>query len=968
MLGNLLKNNGASSSNSSTSPSPRPPSVKSTVTRQSSMKYVDSVERISNYSIETKNLIDSGREDSNDNNSDRNTISNSITHSISAVTLNASNNINNNNNNNSNNNNNNNNIPSQSASVFLRSLLRDSEGTKNKNGISPIRTTDTLLTNDAINSGDFEHEEEDGTPTFPSHTKDVQNYPQILNQMADDSKLELFGCKMMPISKNLEDESFISEDSTYPFRILVAEETEQMACRSNFKLFLDHSYPQYSDIGKIRPNELRQYMFCSIFRVMNSKKYNKNEKFRVIPNSEYMILTRIFYLNSPYNRIAINLCLPKFLLPIITEVWSFIQNWWDESQRILTKIILEHKRNPSGLKGKKPLHDTSDNNTFNKNTTGNTTHSLQNIFLQKYSMEFERIISILKNYLIPCFRSSFEIPRLFLFPPDDVKFVETWFRGCFKWIELKDGPKLNLLQTSLATVIVNYKRMLLMSDDGNSKENARIIVLSGNVTVANKLIFLICGLLNRKIRQNLNLINQPRSRGKVSTPEKKAERMTIHSRSSLNRSSIESSPSSVSSFSSMSSMVSNSSRYNYTRNGWEIPQRMGSSSASIAISPADSTSADVIQPSTFKSGNNSIRYLSSSLSSQQNSYGSWFTSRPSITRMLSKSPSVTESESPLFRVPPNGMKTTNNFHKTPSSTSLHQMGIVRNNPAPYHASQESMSLLDFEESLWVGTPESMNSIDLYYVPTNRTLTPKVCNTSTINNDGNSFLSPLMNLNIQRDSQRIDESVMLDDAFDAICSPEVDNILTSKHPSNFRINAPNEKSSKASVIDIDVKLDKDIKDSIKFNELLPRYTGYLPNLNRFYQIQANPYSNEIDGHILTTMRKELHLNPNISIIKTLVISLQTREIYEMMVKQQEIEDKGSQRMRRIFKNGKFLLKHSSSSKNVIECMRFIDASFDRVRDIYREIDSRSDDSDDRRHGYTGEILHIFNSIINYSNNL
>ncbi|CAB4254632.1 similar to Saccharomyces cerevisiae YKL176C LST4 Protein possibly involved in a post-Golgi secretory pathway [Maudiozyma barnettii] len=953
MLGNLLKNNGTSTVNSSSSPSPRPPSVKSTVTRQSSMKYVDNFETNSNYSIENKNMIDSLREDSNGNNSDRKTISNDVSPSISAVTLN-----------NDNNTNNNNNISSQSASMFLRSLL---ESSKSNNSVSPVNTTDNSLGKDE--ESDINNEEEEDTPTVPNRKDSIRNYPKILSQIADDSKLELFGCKMMPISKNMENESFISLNPTYPFRILVAEETEQMACRSNFKLFLDHSYPRHSDISKIRPNELRQYMFCSLFRVMNSKKYNKNEKFRVIPNSDYMILTRIFYLNSPYNRIAINLCLPKFLLPVITEIWCFIQNWWDESQRILTKIILEHKRNPSGLKGKKSLHDIQDNHVFNnKNMLGNSAPTLQNIFLQTYSMEFERIISILKNYLLPCFKSTFEIPRLFLFPPDDIKFVETWFRGCFKWIELKDGPKLNLLQTSLATVIVNYKRMLLASDDGNSKENSRIIVLSGNVTVANKLIFLLCGLLNRKIRQNLNLINQPRSREKITTPVKKVEGIAMQSRSSLNKGSIESSPSSVSSFTSMTSTMSNSSRYNYSRNGWEIPQRMGSSSASIAISPADSTTADVIQPSSFKSGHNSVRYLSSSLSSQQNSYGSWFASRPSITRMLSKSPSVTESESPLFRAPPNGMKATNNFHKTSSSTSLHQMGLVRNNPVPYHASQESISMMDFEESLWDGTPESMNSIDLYYAPTNRTLTPNVYSTSEVANDGTSFPSPLKDLNIQRDCQRIDESTMLDNAFDVICAPESDDILTADHPSNFRIITPHEKSSKASVIDIDINLNEEIQESVKFNELLPRYAAYLPNLNRFYQIQANPYGNETDSHILTTMRKDLRLNPNISVVKTLVISLQTREIYEMMVKQHEIEDKGSQRMRRIFKNGKFLLKHSSSSKNVVDCTRFIDSSFERVRTIYREIDSDSSSSDDLGDSYTSEILNIFNSIVNYSNNL
>ena len=991
MLGSLLKNNSNASPATSIHTVDGTGTITTTnsanVSRHSSLKYTNNDSDKNNQPIETRNIVES---DDKVIDSDINTISIDVSPSVSTISLNNFGNNKNripsdNNLSDKTNDTDDNGTPSQSASVFLRSLLRNSDSSKMRRNVIPLNTTDSFLRkdnsrnnsnkNNLTNSNKIEFDRKEGskTPTISEiKTKNLKHYPKLLNQISDDSKLELFGCKMMPISNNIENEPFDLNDdddnSAYPFRILIAEENEQLACRNNFKIFLDHSHPQLSNIAKIRPNELRQYMFCSLFRTMNSKKHEKNEKFRTIPNSEYMILTRIFYLNSPYNRIAITLCLPNFLLPIITEVWGYIQNWWDESQRILSRIIIEHKRIPNGYKPKKQsVPDITESTTsmLNKHNQTNLTNS-QNMFVKTYSVELDRIISIVENYLIPCFKSTFEIPRLFLFPPDDIKFVETWFRGCFKWIELKDGPKLNLLQTSLATILINYKRTMLLTDNGISKENARIIVLSGNVTVANKLIFLICGLLNKKIRRNLELIShQTDNKAILQTPERKTEGIKMQSKpSSFNKHSIESSPSSVSSFNSSSSSFSNSSRYNYTRNGWEIPQRVSSSAASIAMSPVDTNHGVVIQPSSFKSGNNSIRYLSSSLSSQQNSYGSWFTARPSITRMLSKSPSITGSESTLFRSNQNGSKLTpTNFHKTSSNTSLHQLGVIRNNPAPLHTSQESMSLLDFEESPWIGTPESMSSIDLYQAPTNRTLTPHIYPEPESNPTVNFIVSQLKNVNVQRDCQRINESMMLDSAFAAICTPKLDEILVEEHPRNYKVYAANKLSNKAPVIDIDMDLRKHAQDKFKFNELLPRFTAYLPNLNRFYQIQANPSNNETDNHILTTMRKDLHLNPRISTVKTLVISLQTREIYEMMVKQHNIEDKGSQRMRRIFKNGKFMLKHSSSSKDVINCITFITESFDRVKMIYQDIDSYPpEDQEEQKQKYTNEILQVFHSII------
>ena len=858
----------------------------------------------------------------------------------------------------------------RSASVFLRSLLGNQDEGNDNDDVTDVNTDSGGELTDSVS--------EIGSRTGSNSR--VAAYPRMLDQIADNQRLELFGCKTMPYSMAM---GGSPEEPAYSYRVLVAEETDQVACRNNFKVFLDHSYPEGADISKIRPNELKQYMFCSMFRAMNSKKYNKNEKFRAIPNSDDIILTRIIYISYPHNRIAINLCLPNFLLPVICEVWSFVQNWMDETERILTKTITEYRRSPTKAKLdfnhghaqqlKKQIQTPQQvvQPQVGPPVNGAT---LQHTFAQIYGDEIERIVSILTNYLVPCFKSIYEIPRLFLFPPDDIRFVNTWFKCCVKWMEVKDGPKLSLLQTSLATVLVNYKDIMLNPGTGKHKETARIIVLSGNLPVANKLVFLIGGLLNKRIRRNLDLIDMSKKPKRGHVPAQTVtEPIAMKQNQAPKKQSVESSPSSMLSFSSVSSTSSTSSRFNPTRNGWEIPQRMSTSSASIAISPGSTaTSGDVIQPSSFRSGESSMRYLSSSLTSQQNSYGSWFNSRPSITRMLSRSPSVSGSESSFARSAINVNKTASTLFRTPSTLSLQQANLRRNSASSNNYVPDPPALNDYEESAWFGTPESMGSVDMYRASTGRTLAPQTA-TDTITNtntnvgffgNGTTFISPLKDISIQRDCQRVDESALLDKAFDLICEPNAGMEQADKDLKSCAVTLSNTPSNMAPVAEIDFNIPTELQSSLKFNELLPRYTSYLPHLNRFFQIQANPYSSDSEAHILSTMRKNLHLEPNVSLVKTLVISLKTRDIYEMMVQQHSADDKDSQRMRKILSNGKMQLKSSSSSRKLTECINFINTSFDRVKEIYRLIDMHEADGHTPSGEYDIEILRIFNSIVKY----
>ena len=133
------------------------------------------------------------------------------------------------------------------------------------------------------------------------------------------------------------------------------------------------------------------------------------------------------------------------------------------------------------------------NRTMQENTGNygnNSVIKLSNIDIKThYPKEIEIMVQTLQKRVIPCLRSMSEIPRLFLYPETFKEFVHVWFKSIFNWIEIKDGPKLGFLPLLMAMVISDYRYTM------KELKTSKIVILSGNMVVANKLLFILSALL-----------------------------------------------------------------------------------------------------------------------------------------------------------------------------------------------------------------------------------------------------------------------------------------------------------------------------------------------------------------------------------------------------------------------------------------------------------------------------------------
>ncbi|CAL9731646.1 protein Lst4p [Monosporozyma unispora] len=815
----------------------------------------------------------------------------------------------------------------------------------------------TLITKNAtgafLGSGvdDLPHQQQQKQLFHYSHH---MSCPPILDHMSDELKFKLLGSKSIPYANTIDNNQTTTiKEKNYAFRVLIAEETGQIACRNNYKVSLDYSFPRGSDIEKIRPNELKQYTFGSMVRTNDS--LQSNDKFRSIPNSEFILITRIFHFKKIPNRFAISLCIPKILLSIVTECWSDIKQWLDLTQRLiisqLDKMVI-------------------DNMILNMDN-GLLPHD----YILHFPKNVDNIVNDLQKRLIPCFRSLSEIPRLFIYPEVYPDFVDTWFKDVFNWLEIKDGPKLNFLPTLLATVLLDVKDFLVENN------TTRLVLLSGNMVVANKLLFILANILEPRSRNNLNVFNKleleksikiSNTNGidnKMPIQEEEIEDTVTLGKSLTSNKPVVGDTNSIhkivsSEIPDMVTITSGSSpssqRFHTSRKGWEIPRKNSASIRSTSMSSDDSI-AEVIQASSFKSGSSSLRYLSSSLSSQPGSYGSWFNKRPSLPQFMSQSPSVKGSDS-WERVPTmsnpynlqscasgtthlnnnpmnnnvsgnnvNGLNS--NLHRTPSGTSLHQLyGRSYNMSSGLSQTpQQSPSISEYDEYPWFGTTPESPRIDTYYS----------------NNKSSSQYLPLKNINVTRDCQKITQSDIIDEAFDSICLS-----LESDHHKDYSIcQVTKGTDSHAAVLELNYErpLRKD-----GYMETLPKYTSYITHFNYWFQVQAIPITPDSERHIISAMKKDLQkeLYSN-----TLYVSLRSREIKKIIMKRDADSEPGSsmkQKTRKIFNNGKY--GHVSSE--FIDCIDFINMSVRKARALYED---RGLDIPSRNK----QLVSIFLSIVNYN---
>ena len=843
---------------------------------------------------------------------------------------------------------------------------------------------------------------------------------------------------------------------SYPFRILILEETDQLALRDNHRLIWDYSFPKSSSIGKISVNELKQYIFGSFIRVRDNNKLDQlNEKFRAIPNSNFAIISRIFYCNnadnSDYgegtrNKYALSLCIPKFLLPVVPELWLSISKWMNETQKAVGSMLLdiECEREQKQRRG---YHGNSDASTATEcGSTGNDTgnkgkirscnfdfcsgscpgfaihnsnigsNSQMILLNQRYHKELHKIVASVRLSLLSRFRSASEVPRLFLYPKDCVKFIKTWFNDCFKWIEIKDGPKLKFLQTLLAVIILRYKDTIIQ----NSDNNTRIYVLSSNMAVANKLIFLMAGLLNSNFKCNLALINANNNGSDDSVdsesncnnndntrPNKVTVPIESHrgadgDQSAMNASTcsfrssseLSSSPASMtptntratpesnsasSSFISLASMSPARSIYHSTSKGWEIPKKSASFSSIVPIyvSPMG-TPLDPIAfsaASSFKAASSSLQYLSTSLSSRfEFSLGSGhsFTQRNKKTLSAMQGASVESTESGWERT---SMRDSTAPDAVPRSSSNGPLFFKAGNSlaafpsATSATSKQCPSTPEYDEVLWPGTmdtpPSSRPILNGTPTETSTGSREKLVDQSQAFHVPHSQRSFLEYVDIRRDAQRISQIEVINKAFKEVCS----NNPLSVQETEYEID--DHLKTVAPVVDIKLELSEEFKDKLRFDELLPRFTSYVPQLDEFFAVQGLPITSEVNSQIANLMRNELaelaakspldsgigghpgshfRIAKNDRVLKSLIVSLRTREIYEIYMKMDMNTGKTYKKVHQIFNLNGLIAKRDSKLQN---CIEFVTDIFQKVKANGGEM-SHAD----------GEITRIFQLLLNY----
>ncbi|CCK69209.1 Lst4p KNAG_0C00960 [Huiozyma naganishii CBS 8797] len=715
--------------------------------------------------------------------------------------------------------------------------------------------------------------------------------PPILDHMADELKFKLLGSKVVPFANTVDTlDSQHTRENSYAFRLLLAEETGQMACRNNFRVSLDYTFSRGSPLERIRTSELKEYIFGSMVRATES--LLENDKFRTIPNSDFVLITRIFRFEDFPNRFSISLCIPNSLFSVVSEIWQDITRWLTQTQTIVLGY-LERK------------------NSLKKHHEG---AFLPLDYSAAFPKDVDKAVQSLQRKLLPCFRSYSEIPRLFLYPDYSIDFVNTWFKDVFSWLEIKDGPKLNFLSTLLASVVLYFKTSLLQS------KSTRVVLLSGNMVVANKLIFLVSGILEPRCRAKLDHLitkEEPQFADDHLQPERQKFEYDKHAADVHDDITVtsENSPSSI------------NSKYHTTTKGWEIPKK-STSLRSVSIS-SDSSGAEVIQPSSLKSGSSSFKYLSSSLSSQPGSYGSWFNKRPTFHDYSSQSPTGGKGNDSWERIPTT-LTLNGPLQRTTSSTSLHQVFGRPSGGPSNQTPQQSPSISEYDEYPWFGTPESPR-IDSFYSANKKRMPYDV---------------PLKEFNIERDCQKVKQSDLISQAFDSICKSSDSK---KDMPDGCEISRENNMS--APVFDVNID-DPHCRDG--FLETLPLYTSYLTHFNYWFQVQSIPITPDCDQQIVSAMKRDLMTE---LFSMTLVVSLRTREIRKLIMKRDVDSEPGcgiKQKNKKIFNNGKY----GKISPQFSACISFMDGSFKAAKLVY---ESKNIDESYRNK----RILEIFSSIINYS---
>ncbi|CDO91825.1 unnamed protein product [Kluyveromyces dobzhanskii CBS 2104] len=634
--------------------------------------------------------------------------------------------------------------------------------------------------------------------------------------ITDDMKTLLFGTKDRGLFERIANERLHSGG----FRLIIAQELGHLTSRNNHQVILDHSVGNFHTATHIPLNELKDYIFGSPIRTIDYSA--SSDKIKVVKSANMVLFTRIFYFNEKSAlRIAISCCVTDDVLPVLTECWPRVSPLLDLCEGSLLKCLAK-----------------------------NDTRFLPKDWKARNCVDFGAVLQTFQRKIIPLLCGYSDPPRLFLYPIDSIPYIRTWIKYVTSWIELKDGPRIRFLTILLAKLRYDFASLL------NEDSNTRIVILTGNMNVANRLVFILTAFLGPHFRGPLH-----RAISTQYCPSPAGRKLSSMSGASDFQFDLKPSNSSITE----------------TNKGWEIPRVKRNPAFSVTSVSSDETGVQsFIQPSSLKSGASSVQYLSSSLNSVSGSYGSWFKKAGQSPSSRSNDSSSTEGAATLQR---------NN-----SSTSLHQQAVLSNvNVSQRVTPQQSPNVADYDEYPWyTASPVARESPRL-----EKRFSTSMAPYATDKEKRSHSQSEIYEVDMKRTVNRLVDESALSNAFAELV------IDIPKYHST----RANEKHGE--VVEVDVTLSKQ-SSSGQNQELLKRFTSYTPHYNQWFQVQACQITAESEKKIIHSMKRDLTLADRAihkdNFASTLIISLRSREIKQVTIVK-DSNNKFIQRTKKILQNGK-----------------------------------------------------------------
>lgn len=662
---------------------------------------------------------------------------------------------------------------------------------------------------------------------------------------------------------------------TQHFRLVIIHDKGELLMKNNYKVHYDSSIDGHfnrSSNNKLdnrhKLDELIDVMFGNpIHQGLNRSDHFKIHVLSKLPDlKESILVTKHFYVDKKHN-FAIGIVIPISLNNISNALLS---NW----STIATHLNLF-----------KALFIENHLMSAKKTTTAMSSSNYLDI-----SIFFKTFIKSLK-YL-----SS--TPRLLLGLTKFDSVLQNWCFEINNWIEVKDGAKLGFsgskFLTTLLTIVYGIREQLVNRD--HNDEFTRVVIMASNPMVAQKLIFIISGLLP------FDLDFKAVDYKEVDSLEDTVCESTDDGSSEMkfdNEHEQRTPPT--------PSVI---------KKGWEIPTTPSASVATASLmTPCRSS---IIQPTSI-SNSNSVAYLSSSLSSSSTFSTSlsrgfqllqnWKTSSGGENNTTVNYSSPSSSSSASYKTPsPN-----NEYEDYPWCSNINQVAHPNYTLSSGHHLTRASSSYDLTSGL-SNIPKCLKRLSIPKLPhIERT-------TTTLYKIGESQKSKSQLFNRSRKS----------------CF----NLLGSKVSTSIeRDNVKNVAILDVSFDDVEDDLDMNSSDGTAddYNDYvhhtLPQLCGYVNEYIPDFQLQACPISQELDSKIVVSMKNDLN---SYARSKTILVSLRAREIKEITLTKKNYEYKSN--VRKLYHNSR--PSYSIDKENWSKIESFLDS----IVSIFRDHDLQTDDRD------------------------